>query len=351
MPALALQELTDRDLCAALPELSPAQARALISAVHRDRPLEPRPGLSRAALGVALARGEVPTLTLLAEEASRRDPFVKLLLATADGTGSRRCASRSSAPVAFSVCVSSQVGCALACAFCATGRLGLRAQPRGLGDRRAGAHRARAPAAPARVHGVVFQGMGEPLANLDRVLEAIARAHRAVRARPSTRAPSPSAPPACRAASAGSRARRRSVRLGRLDRQRAPRRCAAALMPIARAHPLAEVLDAAAEHARATGHAPMWAVTLLAGVNDADDDARALAALAAPSPRRPAASRPRHLDHRLQPDRRGDPFARASAASRPPSATALRAAGVRATAATRGGSDVAAACGQLAGRA
>ncbi|HEU4612055.1 MAG TPA: hypothetical protein VFS15_08255, partial [Kofleriaceae bacterium] len=32
-----------------------------------------------------------------------------------------------------------------------------------------------------------------------------------------------------------------------------------------------------AEHARATGLAPMWAVTLLAGVNDSDDDARALA--------------------------------------------------------------------------
>ena len=32
-----------------------------------------------------------------------------------------------------------------------------------------------------------------------------------------------------------------------------------------------------ADHARTTGLAPLWAVTLLAGVNDSDDDARALA--------------------------------------------------------------------------
>ncbi|HEY5945019.1 MAG TPA: hypothetical protein VIV40_05980, partial [Kofleriaceae bacterium] len=52
------------------------------------------------------------------------------------------------------------------------------------------------------------------------------------------------------------------------------------LMPIARAHDLDEVLAAAADHARATGLSPMWAVTLLEGVNDSDDDARALAARA-----------------------------------------------------------------------
>src|SRR5690606_17884757 len=39
------------------------------------------------------------------------------------------------------------------------------------------------------------------------------------------------------------------------------------LMPIARAHSLRDVLDAAAEHAAATGLSPMWAITLLRGVN------------------------------------------------------------------------------------
>src|SRR5438552_3116926 len=40
------------------------------------------------------------------------------------------------------------------------------------------------------------------------------------------------------------------------------------LMPIDKAHPLAEVIDAAVEHARATSQSPLWAVTPLAGVND-----------------------------------------------------------------------------------
>jgi 23S rRNA (adenine2503-C2)-methyltransferase len=47
-------------------------------------------------------------------------------------------------------------------------------------------------------------------------------------------------------------------------------------MPIADRHDLDEVIAAAADHARLTGLAPMWAVTLLDGVNDSDADAHAL---------------------------------------------------------------------------
>jgi 23S rRNA (adenine2503-C2)-methyltransferase len=52
-------------------------------------------------------------------------------------------------------------------------------------------------------------------------------------------------------------------------------------MPIEGAHPLEEVLEAAGEHARAGGHSPMFAYTLLAGHNDGDEDAAALANLCA----------------------------------------------------------------------
>ena len=51
------------------------------------------------------------------------------------------------------------------------------------------------------------------------------------------------------------------------------------LMPIDGAHPLPAVLEAAGEHAKITGHAPMLAYTLLAGHNDGDDDAASLADL------------------------------------------------------------------------
>ena len=67
------------------------------------------------------------------------------------------------------VCVSSQVGCAVGCVFCMTGRSGLLRQ---VGSAEMVAQvvlaRQRRP-----VRKVVFMGMGEPAHNLDNVLEAI----------------------------------------------------------------------------------------------------------------------------------------------------------------------------------
>lgn len=67
------------------------------------------------------------------------------------------------------LCVSSQVGCAVGCTFCMTGRSGLL--------RQVGSAEIVAQVALARrrrtVKKVVFMGMGEPAHNLDNVLEAI----------------------------------------------------------------------------------------------------------------------------------------------------------------------------------
>src|SRR5207247_2893819 len=70
----------------------------------------------------------------------------------------------------YVVCVSSQVGCALGCAFCATARLGFQ---RNLAtweivDQ---VMQVRADSLYP-VRGVVFMGMGEPLLNYDRVMKA-----------------------------------------------------------------------------------------------------------------------------------------------------------------------------------
>ena len=67
------------------------------------------------------------------------------------------------------VCVSSQVGCAVGCVFCMTGKEGL--------IRQVGSAEIVAQVAFARLHRVVkkvvFMGMGEPAHNLDNVMEAI----------------------------------------------------------------------------------------------------------------------------------------------------------------------------------
>ncbi|GGY20120.1 RNA methyltransferase [Paludibacterium paludis] len=67
------------------------------------------------------------------------------------------------------LCVSSQVGCAVGCAFCMTGKSGLLRQ---LGSAEIAAQVVLARRLRA-VKKVVFMGMGEPAHNLDNVLEAI----------------------------------------------------------------------------------------------------------------------------------------------------------------------------------
>jgi 23S rRNA (adenine2503-C2)-methyltransferase len=237
--------------------------------------------------------------------------------------------------------VSSQVGCALACAFCATGRLGL---ARNLEAweivEQVRVIRARLPS--GRVHGVVFQGMGEPLANLDAVLAAIA-----VMMEPCALGIDARAITVCTAGlPSGIRrlaAEAPKVRLGlsigsaRMDTRRS-------IMPITRAHSFDDVIAAVEDHARATGLSPMWAVTLLDGVNDAEADARELAdrarAFEAATGRRPRISIIAYNSIG-----EGDPFARS------PRERAFRdALGLPSHRRYSGGSDVAAACGQLVAR-
>lgn len=84
-------------------------------------------------------------------------------------------------PDRTTICVSSQAGCGMACPFCATGQAGL---TRNLSTAEiveqvvAGARvlaRGDVPGGRARVSNVVFMGMGEPLANYNRVIAAVRR--------------------------------------------------------------------------------------------------------------------------------------------------------------------------------
>lgn len=70
------------------------------------------------------------------------------------------------------LCVSSQVGCSRACAFCATGKMGL---SRSLEPHEITGQIILAciQCKPQRLTNIVFMGMGEPLDNLDNVLHAL----------------------------------------------------------------------------------------------------------------------------------------------------------------------------------
>jgi 23S rRNA (adenine2503-C2)-methyltransferase len=81
-------------------------------------------------------------------------------------------------PDRATVCVSSQAGCAMACGFCATGQAGF-TRHLTVGEIVEQVVRAsrRARAADRRVSNIVFMGMGEPMANLDKVWGATERIH------------------------------------------------------------------------------------------------------------------------------------------------------------------------------
>jgi 23S rRNA (adenine2503-C2)-methyltransferase len=301
----------------------------------------------REALAAVRARGHVPQLELRAERAAD-DGFVKYLLVAGDGAALECVRIPLAHAGRFSICVSSQVGCALGCAFCATGRLGLRRNLEAWEIvEQVRVARGRLPAG-GRVHGVVFQGMGEPLANLDRVLAAIA-----VLTDPSALAIDARAITVCTSGlPAGILRLAREAPRVRLGLSIASARPALrrALMPIDGAHPLAEVLAAAAEHARVTGLAPMFAVTLLAGRNDGEDDAAALAELVRGFTER-TGKRPRLTLLAYNPiAAEDDPFARCDEATEARFRDLLAARGVFTHRRYSGGGDVDAACGQLAAR-
>ncbi len=347
----ALQGLSPAALVEHFPVLTLTEARRIVASVVRDgdRLLrEPIPQVRRLALEALRAGAHLPTLPLLAERQSPIDAFLKILLDA--GAGERIEAVRIplEKPGRYSVCVSSQVGCALACAFCATGRMGLR---RNLETweivEQVRLVRAGLPPG-ARVHGVVFQGMGEPLANLDRVLAAIA-----VLTEPAALAIDARAITVCTSGlPAGIRRLAREaprVRLGLSIASARPDR-RHHLMPIDRAHPLPEVLDAVVDHTLATRLAPMFALTLLHGHNDAPEDAHALADLihrfrerTGKTPRLSLIPYNPIADH-------DDPFARAPEPAETAFRDHLRARGIPTHRRYSGGGDLAAACGQLAAR-
>jgi 23S rRNA (adenine2503-C2)-methyltransferase len=76
------------------------------------------------------------------------------------------------------VCISSQAGCAFACAFCSTGQAGFTRQLEATEIFDQARHFARELAAKGeRITNVVFMGMGEPFHNYDAVMNSVALLH------------------------------------------------------------------------------------------------------------------------------------------------------------------------------
>ncbi len=172
------------------------------------------------------------------------------------------------------VCLSSQAGCALGCAFCATGALGL---VRSLRSWEIVRQLMKVRADSARpVTGVVFMGQGEPFQNYDAVLDAAYALCDPAGARIDARRISISTAgvvPMIRRYTAEGHKFRLCVSLNAAMPWK--RR---ALMPIEQGFPLGQLVEAIREHAARRGRVTLEYV-MISGVNVGAEDAAALGAL------------------------------------------------------------------------
>lgn len=252
------------------------------------------------------------------------------------------------------LCVSTQVGCAYGCRFCASGLEGWK--------RNLGAHEivgqvlaverlVRAESAPQAgttppgippggeriVDNLVIMGMGEPLANYDALLAALRILNApwglGIGARKITVSTSGLAPQIRRLAEEPEQFRLAISLHGATDAVRSK------IMPVNRKYPLAELTAACEHYVRAKGQMITLEYILLAGVNDDPSHAPPLAALAKRL-RAKVNLIPYNVVEEL-------PWTRPSDRACEAFAERLRRAGVAATLRLEKGHDIDAACGQL----
>jgi len=272
-------------------------------------------------------------LDLAATSVSEGADTVKWLWSMADGSSVETVLMHY--PGRATVCVSSQAGCAMACTFCATGQAGFRRHLT-AGEIVEQVVRARRAALPRRLSNVVFMGMGEPLANYSATWAAVERLHDdlGLSARHLTVSTVGIVPGILRLAG-----ERLPVNLA-VSLHAANDESRDELVPINRRWPLPVLMDACQTWRQARNRRLSFEWALIDSVNDRDSDADELATLAVPLAAHvnliPLNPTPGYLT-------RGSPPVRIRAFR-----DRLRASGVNATVRRNRGTDIDAACGQLA---
>ena len=228
-------------------------------------------------LRVELAKSFRLWASKLAAHHRADDGSEKLLLELHDGA-TIECALLRDDRGHCTACISSQVGCGMGCAFCASGLDGVARNLTAGEIVEQLLHLNRAAGAafpPQRLTHIVVMGMGEPLANLEAVWNALDRGRVAlgISARRITIS-TVGLPKGIREL-----ARRGSQYHLAVSLHAADDELRSQIVPANRRIGLAEVVAAADEYFEITGRRVMYEYVLLAGVNDQPVHARQLAAL------------------------------------------------------------------------
>lgn len=262
--------------------VNPVHAKSLFNAVHRrlEQPLAEGIGRLVPPLQRWLASGDaLPVCTLNpVNETASADGFThKYLLQLADGAEVE--AVQMGFPGRFTACLSSQVGCAMGCVFCATGQMGF-ARHLTAGEIVAQAlhvERQLRASRAERLRNIVMMGMGEPLHNFDATMTAleILTDNRGLNIGPARIAISTVGHiPGIEQLARHPKRYSLAVSLhGASDAERA------ALVPVNKKWPLADLLQTCRDYSRLKRARVFFAWTLIGGVNDSEDHARRLAEL------------------------------------------------------------------------
>lgn len=177
-------------------------------------------------------------------------------------------------PDRATVCVSSQAGCAMGCGFCATGQAGFtRHLTVGEIVEQVVVAARRARQGGRRVSNIVFMGMGEPMANLDRVWASVERFHGdlGLSARHITIS-TVGIVPGIRSMSERALPVNLAVSLHAANDELRDE-----LVPINTRYPIDALVDACADYLAAKGRRVSFEWAMIDGVNDRDRDAHELA--------------------------------------------------------------------------
>ena len=273
------------------------------------------------------------------------DGTLKLLVGFGDGDAVESVLMPSHRPDRAAGCVSSQVGCAMGCDFCASTKAGLARNLTAGEIVDQFLHlKAHATALDRRLTSLVFMGMGEPLHNLPNVIAAIRRIADPQMGALGWRQVTVSTVgivPGIDALAAADLNVNLALSLHAADDATRSR-----IVPANRRYPVADILAAARRFADRSGRVVTIEYCLLSGTNDSGEQARLLAAL--------LGDFRAHVN--VIPYNEIGPGLSGAAYRRPPAhridgfVATLRAAGVVAHVRQTRGDDVSAACGQLRGR-
>lgn len=276
-------------------------------------------------------------LPILERATDPADGFVKYLFRLHDGAVAEAVRIPLEREGCFTVCLSSQAGCAMGCDFCATGRMGLArnlepweivAQFIAVRDE-----------APGTITGAVFQGQGEPLHNYANVMRAAEILSHPCGGRISAKAITISTVglvPAIHRYASEKRPWRLIISLtSAIDERRR------SLLPAASAWSVRELADAIRTYQQSAGGRVTIAWVLLGGINTGRDEVEALRDLFDGVPLR--------LNLIDVNDARENGYARATEEELGRFRDALRTLGVPVVRRYSGGAAKHAACGMLAG--